>query len=92
MSIKQQNITQKANQKANQKISQKVNQQGQKSALSFGLGLLFFVVVLFLCCIWGMELGITSMAVVVSLSLTYTNTWTNTTGLLRTPIHPTKSN
>ena len=47
MSIKQQNITQKANQKANQKISQKVNQQGQTSALSFGLGLLFFVVVLF---------------------------------------------
>jgi cell division protein FtsQ len=34
-------------QKANQKISQKANQQGQTSALSFGLGLLFFVVVLF---------------------------------------------
>ena len=39
MSSKQQNTT--------QKVAHKQNQQDQKSVLSFGLGLVFFVVVLF---------------------------------------------
>jgi len=51
MVSKQQNTTnkegQKTSQKVVQKIAQKVNQQGQTSALSFGLGLVFFIVVLF---------------------------------------------
>lgn len=51
MASKQQNTTnkegQKTSQKTSQKIAQKVNQQGQTSALSFSLGLIFFIAVLF---------------------------------------------